>query len=68
MKDVKEYRDAVMTHLMYIKEKVDSHDTRLADINGKVNKNKNDITRITTIGATFGGLATLVMSYLGIRK
>ena len=68
MKDVKEYRDAVMTHLMYIKEKVDSHDTRLADINGKVNKNKNDITRITTIGATFVGLATLVMSYLGMRK
>ena len=68
MKDVKEYRDAVMTHLMYIKEKVDSHDTRLADINGKVNKNKNDITRITTIGATFGVLATFIMSYLGIRK
>jgi Mg2+ and Co2+ transporter CorA len=68
MKDVKQYRDAVMTHLMYIKEKVDSHDARLSDINGKVSKNENAITRITTIGATFGLLATFIMSYLGIKK
>ena len=68
MSELKEYRDAVMTHLMYIKEKVDSHDARLSDINGKVNKNQNDITRITTIGATFGIIVTFIMSYLGIRK
>ena len=68
MSELKEYRDAVMTHLMYIKEKVDSHDAHLEKINGRLNKSENNITKITTVGATFGIIATFIMSYLGIRK
>ena len=37
-KELKEYRDNVLTHLVYIKEKVDNNYNQLQSINGRVRK------------------------------
>ena len=79
MSELKEYRDGVMTHLMYIKErmdtnhlyikeKVDANHEHLKLLNGRINKAENNISKITAIGATFAFLVTLFMSYFGFRK
>ena len=79
MADLKEYRDGVMTHLMYIKEqmdtnhtyikeKVDANHSHLKTLNGRINKAENNISKITSIGSTFGFIITIIMSYFGFRK
>ena len=37
-KSIKEHRDEVMTHLKYIKEKVDANHNHLEKVNGRLNK------------------------------
>ena len=67
-KNVNEYRDEVMTHLEYIKEKVDANYNHLEKVNGRLNKAENNISKITSIGSTFGFIITIIMSYFGFRK
>ena len=50
-KDLKEYRDNVLTHLVYIKEKVDNNYNQLQSINGRVRKTENWIYWIFGIGS-----------------
>ena len=41
-KSIKEHRDEVMTHLKYIKEKVDANYNHLEKVNGRLNKAENN--------------------------
>ena len=51
-KNIDDYRDGVMTHLMYIKEKVDANFEHLEKVNGRLNKAENNITKLKAVGAT----------------
>ena len=48
-KSISEHRDEVMTHLMYIREKVDANFEHLERVNGRLNKAENDITKVKAI-------------------
>tara|TARA_R100000781_G_C4078212_1_gene126812 strand:- start:1532 stop:1741 length:210 start_codon:yes stop_codon:yes gene_type:complete len=67
-KNVNEYRDEVMTHLEYIKEKVDKNYSHLERVNGRLNKAENDITAIKTTGITLSALIGIVLTWLGLQK
>ena len=51
-KNTNEYRDDVMTHLKYIKEKVDANHEHLENVNGRLRKAENSISWIKGIGTT----------------
>ena len=61
------YRDDVMTHLKYIKEKVDACECHLETLNGRVRKNENSITSIRSIGITLYALIGVALTWLGVR-
>ena len=63
-----EYREAVIVHLQYIKEKVDANHEHLLRLNGRVIKNEKAITKIFAIGSTISFIFTLILTYLGIRE
>tara|TARA_Y100000593_G_C4079724_1_gene223275 strand:- start:194 stop:406 length:213 start_codon:yes stop_codon:yes gene_type:complete len=65
-KDIKEYRDGVMTHLMYIKEKVDANFEHLERVNGRLNKAENSITTLKTVGTTLFSILTVAITLVGI--
>ena len=67
-KNINEYRDDVMTHLEYIKEKVDANYKHLERVNGRLNKAENDITAIKTTGITLSALVGIVLTWLGVSK
>tara|TARA_Y100000401_G_scaffold66066_1_gene52716 strand:- start:2612 stop:2821 length:210 start_codon:yes stop_codon:yes gene_type:complete len=67
MSKVKEHRDEVMTHLKYIKERVDVNSDKLDKINGRVRKTENDITGIKATGITLYTIIGLVLTWLGLR-
>ena len=67
-KNVNEYRDEVMTHLQYIKEKVDKNYSHLEKVNGRLNKAENDITAIKTTGITIYTIIGVVLTWLGLSK
>ena len=67
-KDIKEYRDGVMTHLMYIKEKVDANFEHLERVNGRLNKAENDITRLKAVGITLFTMLTIAISLVGVLQ
>ena len=62
------YREAVIVHLQYIKEKVDANHEHLLRLNGRVVKNERAITKIFAIGSTISFIFTLILTYLGIRE
>ena len=62
------YREAVIVHLQYIKEKVDANHEHLLRLNGRVIKNEKAITKIFAIGSTISFIFTLILTYLGIRE
>ena len=64
----KEYRSVIITHLEYIKEKVDVNHKHLLKLNNRVSKNERSITKIFTFGTTLSALFTLILTYLGIRR
>jgi hypothetical protein len=51
-KNIKDYRDEVMTHLKYIKEKVDANHRHLENVNGRLRKAENSISWIKGIGTS----------------
>jgi len=63
-----EYREAVIVHLQYIKERVDANHEHLLRLNGRVVKNEKAITKIFAIGSTISFIFTLILTYLGIRE
>ena len=67
-KNVNEYRDEVMTHLEYIKEKVDANHNHLERVNGRLNKAENDITRLKAVGLTLFSILTVAISLIGILQ
>ena len=54
--------EVVLTHLEYIKEKVDANYKHLEKVNGRLNKAESNISRIVGIGS---GLTFVVASVLG---
>ena len=67
-KDVNKYRDDVMTHLQYIKEKVDANYNHLERVNGRLNKAENDITAIKATGITLYTIIGVILTWLGVSK
>tara|TARA_R100000152_G_C6761573_1_gene185722 strand:- start:174 stop:383 length:210 start_codon:yes stop_codon:yes gene_type:complete len=60
---VKDYRDLVVTHLEYIKEKVEANNNHLEKLNGRVRKNEVSISWIKGIGATIVFLFSTLFAY-----
>ena len=67
-KSIKEHRDEVMTHLKYIKEKVDANHNHLEKVNGRLNKAENNITAVKTIGTTLTVVIGIILTWLGVSK
>ena len=67
-KNINDYREGVMTHLMYIKEKVDANFEHLERVNGRLNKAENDITRLKAVGLTLFSILTVAISLIGILQ
>ncbi len=53
--------DLIISHLEYIRTRVDQ-------INGRVRENENQITKIKAIGFTFFTILTLAISLIGLIK
>ena len=66
-KNLDEYRGEVLTHLEYIKEKVDANHSHLDVVNGRLNKAENSITAIKTIGTTLAAIMGGFLTWLGIK-
>ena len=67
-KNIDKYRDEVMTHLQYIKERVDENHSHLEKVNGRLNKAENNITVIKTTGVTLYTVIAAILAWLGINK
>jgi|TARA_R100001129_G_scaffold59402_1_gene40610 hypothetical protein len=67
-KNTDEYRGEVMTHLAYIKEKVDANFEHLERVNGRLNRAENDIVKLKTIGLTLFTILTVAISLVGILQ
>ena len=66
-KKINEYRDEVITHLEYIKEKVDANHDHLERVNGRLRKAENNITAIKTTGTTLGAIIGGFLTWLGLK-
>ena len=67
-KNLNEYRGEVMTHLEYIKEKVDANYKHLERVNGRLNKAEKDITSMKTAGITIYTIIGIILTWLGVSK
>ena len=67
-KDLEAYRDEVMTHLKYIKERVDSNNEHLKVLNGRVGKTENSISWIKGIGTAITFTISLILAWLKIGE
>ena len=61
----KEYRSVIITHLEYIKEKVDANHKHLEKVNGRLGKTENNITKIVAIGSTVLSILTIAITLVG---
>ena len=66
-KNLDKYRGEVLTHLEYIKEKVDANHSHLEVVIGRLNKAENNITAIKTIGTTLAAIIGGFITWLGIK-
>ena len=62
------YRDSVMTHLKYIKERVDENHTHLEKVNGRVRETEKSITAIKAIGSTVTVVISIILTWLGVER
>ena len=62
------YRDEVMIHLTYIREKVDANHEHLERVNGRLSVAENSITAIKTIGTTITVIIGIILTWLGIQE
>ena len=63
-KDLDEYRTNVMTHLEYIKEKVDANHKHLQVLNGRVRKTEISISWIKGIGSAITFIISAAISLI----
>ena len=66
-KKINEYRGEVITHLEYIKEKVDANHEHLEKVNGRLRKAENNITAIKTTGTTLAAIIGAFLTWLGLK-
>jgi predicted nucleic acid-binding Zn-ribbon protein len=66
-KNLNEYRGEVITHLEYIKEKVDANHEHLEKVNGRLRKAENNITAIKTTGTTLAAIIGAFLTWLGLK-
>ena len=62
-----EYREIVMTHLQYIKEKVDANNNHLQILNGRVRRNERMISWIIGLGSGITFIITSFLAYIGFK-
>ena len=62
------YRDEVMTHLSYIKEKVDVAVNHLELMNGRLRTAENSLAAHKAVGITMVTVLTLAISIVGLLK
>ena len=62
-----EYREIVMTHLQYIKEKVDANNEHLLRLNGRVTRNERLISWIIGLGSGIAFILTTIVAYVGYK-
>ena len=67
-KDISKYRDEVMTHLKYIKEKVDANHKHLRELNGRVRKAESSISWMKGIGTTITFVVGLLFTWFKVNK
>ena len=67
-KDISKYRDEVMTHLKYIKEKVDANHSHLAKLNDRVRKTESSISWMKGIGTTVTFIVGLLFNWFKKNK
>jgi len=63
-KDLETYRTEVLTHLEYIKEKVDANHNHLQVLNGRVRKTENSISWIKGIGSAITFVISAAISLI----
>jgi len=61
-----EYRGEVMTHLSYIKEKVDANHNHLEKVNGRLGKSEGNIGKIVAIGTTLVTILGMAITIVGV--
>ena len=66
--ELDKYRDSVMVHLTYIREKVDRNHDHLEKVNGRLGKTENSIIAIKTIGTTITVVIGIILTWLGIDR
>jgi len=59
----KKETEVVLTHLEYIKEKVDANYKHLEKLNGRVSKNESAISRIMGVGTAITFTIASVLGY-----
>ena len=62
------YRIDVMTHLKYIKEKVDANHKHLENVNGRVRETEKAISAIKAIGSTITIVVGIILTWLGVKQ
>ena len=62
------YREEVLSHLSYIKERVDVNSKKLDKLNGRVRKNEVSIGWIKGIGATITFVISLLITWFKLEK
>ena len=67
-KDISKYRDEVMTHLKYIKEKVDANHSHLNRLNNRVRKAESSISWMKGIGTTITFVIGLFFTWFKINE
>ncbi len=56
-------KDEILTHLVYIKERVDDNHNWLKKLNGRVRKNEIALSWIKGIGATVTLAISIILAY-----
>ena len=67
-KDISKYRDEVMTHLKYIKEKVNANHSHLSKLNDRVRKTESSISLMKGIGTSITFVIGLLFTWFKINK
>tara|TARA_Y100000310_G_C20121541_1_gene551693 strand:+ start:108 stop:317 length:210 start_codon:yes stop_codon:yes gene_type:complete len=62
--DINKYRDEVITHLKYIKEKVDANHKHLIKLNGRVRNNEVAISWIKGVGTSITFILGSLLTWL----
>lgn len=68
MSSIDRYREEVLSHLSYIKEKVDKNSEKLDQLNGRVRKNEVSIGWIKGIGGTITFVISLLITWFKFEK